>query len=159
MALQWLCCQPQVSRPESFCPFLTSIIGAKNWGLGGRAPPPPPPIIWMGCPPNNLLSWMKKCMFSCIPLKPWPFEFLWQAVFSDISKFKSKSNLVRRGYRIFWRGGGGGVMATRGGGWSAVIAPVGEKLLFEHTKFSATRGGWSPLPPPVSATVSDITSL
>ena len=28
-------------------------------------------------------------------------------------------------------------MATRGGG---VIAPVGEKLLFEHTKFSATRG-------------------
>ena len=44
------------------------------------------------------------------------------------------------------RGGGGGDGQggpLRGGG---VIAPVGEKLLFEHTKFSATRGG-SPLPP------------
>ena len=42
----------------------------------------------------------------------------------------------------------GGGMATRGGGWSGVIAPVGEKLLFEHTQFSATRGGggWSPPP-------------
>ena len=44
-------------------------------------------------------------------------------------------------------------------GWSGVIAPVGEKLLFEHTKFSATRGGGDhpyhhPHPPtPVSATV------
>ena len=61
---------------------------------------------------------------------------------------------ARRGYRIFWRGGGwsqGG-----GGGWSGVIAPVGEKLLFEHTKFSATRGGGGDHPyppPPVSATV------
>ena len=53
----------------------------------------------------------------------------------------------------FSEGGGGGVMATRGGGWSGVIAPVGEKLLFEHTKFSATRGGGGWSPPPVSATV------
>ena len=29
-----------------------------------------------------------------------------------------------------------------------MIAPVGEKLLFEHTKFSATRGGDHPYPPP-----------
>ena len=58
-------------------------------------------------------------------------------------------HVYRRGYRIFWRGGG--VMATRGGG---VIAPVGEKLLFEHTTFSATRGGDHPYhpTPPVSAT-------
>ena len=37
-----------------------------------------------------------------------------------------------------------------------MIAPVGEKLLFEHTKFSATRGGgdhpYHHPPPPVSAT-------
>ena len=44
----------------------------------------------------------------------------------------------------FSEGGGGGGGGDgqggplRGGG---VIAPVGEKLLFEHTKFSATRGG------------------
>ena len=38
----------------------------------------------------------------------------------------------------FSEGGGGGGDALRGRG---VIAPVGEKLLFEHTKFSATRGG------------------
>ena len=39
-----------------------------------------------------------------------------------------------------------------------MIAPVGEKLLFEHTKFSATRGGGDhPYHhhPPVSATVLD----
>ena len=44
----------------------------------------------------------------------------------------------------FSEGGGGGVMATGGGGG---IAPVGEKLLFEHTQFSATRGGIIPTPP------------
>ena len=35
-----------------------------------------------------------------------------------------------------------------------MIAPVGEKLLFEHTKFSAIRGGGviTPPPPPGSAT-------
>ena len=45
---------------------------------------------------------------------------------------------------------GRGVFSEGGGWWpqGGVIAPVGEKLLFEHTKFSATRGGgWSPLPP------------
>ena len=48
--------------------------------------------------------------------------------------------------------GGGGVTATRGG-WLGVIAPVGEKLLFEHTKFSATRGVITPTTTtPVSAT-------
>ena len=53
----------------------------------------------------------------------------------------------------FSEGGGGGDGHKGGGGWSGVIAPVGEKLLFEHTKFSATRGGGDhPYHPPVSAT-------
>ena len=51
----------------------------------------------------------------------------------------------------FCEGGGGGDGQggpLRGGG--GVIAPVGEKLLFEHTKFSATReGGDHPYPPPL----------
>ena len=51
----------------------------------------------------------------------------------------------RRGYRIFWRGGDGQGGPLRGGG---VIAPVGEKLLFEHIKFSATGGGDHPYHPP-----------
>ena len=44
------------------------------------------------------------------------------------------------------RGDGQGGGTARGG----VIAPVGEKLLFEHTQFSATRGGGviTPTPPP-----------
>ena len=33
-------------------------------------------------------------------------------------------------------------------GGGVMIAPVGEKLLIEHTKFSATRGGDHPYPPP-----------
>ena len=42
----------------------------------------------------------------------------------------------------FLKGGGDGQGGPlRGGG---VIAPVGEKFLFEHTKFSATRGGDHP---------------
>ena len=47
----------------------------------------------------------------------------------------------------FLKGGGGDSHGgpLRGGG---VIAPVGEKLLFEHTKFSATRGGDHPYHPP-----------
>ena len=54
----------------------------------------------------------------------------------------------------FSEGGGGGGDGHKGGGWSGVIAPVGEKLLFEHTKFSATRGGviTPTTTPPVSAT-------
>ena len=48
--------------------------------------------------------------------------------------------------------GGGGVTArgggAKGGGGGGVIAPVGEKLLFEHTKFSAIRGGGVITPPP-----------
>ena len=42
----------------------------------------------------------------------------------------------------FLKGGGegqGGPLRGGGGGW--VIAPVGEKLLFEHKQISATRGG------------------
>ena len=42
----------------------------------------------------------------------------------------------------FLKGGGG----AKGGG---VIAPVGEKLLFEHKKISATRGGDHPCKPPL----------
>ena len=54
----------------------------------------------------------------------------------------------------FSEGGGGAGGTAKGGG--GVIAPVGEKLLFEHTKFSATRGGGGdhpyhhhPLDPPL----------
>ena len=55
----------------------------------------------------------------------------------------------------FLKGGGGGDGHKGGWGVIGVIAPVGEKLLFGHTKFSATRGGGDPTlppPPPVSAT-------
>ena len=38
----------------------------------------------------------------------------------------------------FLKGGGG---EGQGGPLRGVIAPVGEKLLFEHTQISATRGG------------------
>ena len=46
-------------------------------------------------------------------------------------------NLIQARIQDFLKGGGGGD-GHKGGG---VIAPVGEKLLFEHTTFSATRGG------------------
>ena len=45
--------------------------------------------------------------------------------------------------------------------WGGVIAPVGEKLLFEHTQFSATRGGggdhpyYPPLDPPLGYIFTD----
>ena len=47
------------------------------------------------------------------------------------------------------------------GGGGGVIAPIGEKLLFEHTKFSATRGGvitpttHPPLDPPLGYIFTD----
>ena len=53
----------------------------------------------------------------------------------------------------FLKGGGGD---GQGGPLRGGIAPVGEKLLFEHTKFSATRGVGvitPTTPPPGSATV------
>ena len=54
----------------------------------------------------------------------------------------------------FSEGGGDG---HKGRG---VIAPVGEKLLFEHTKFSATMGGDLPRHhPPGSATASKVRKL
>ena len=76
---------------------------------------------------------------------PWPSS--WRpgghAPFPIRDKLKRTSPLLPI-FSLSLQHGQGGPL--RGGG---VIAPVGEKLLFEHTQFSATRGGgWSPLPPP-----------
>ena len=70
-----------------------------------------------------------------------------------MTRLDDDNDVLQARIQDFLKGGGGD--GHKGGGWSGVIAPVGEKLLFEHTKFSATKGGWSPLPhtPPVSATV------
>ena len=52
----------------------------------------------------------------------------------------------------FMKGAGGGERlggTAKGGG---VIAPVGEKLLFEHKIFSYKGGGGTPLDPPLTWT-------
>ena len=54
---------------------------------------------------------------------------------------------VHRQARIqdFLKGGG---VEGQGGAKGGGIAPVGEKLLFEHKKISATKGGDLPCHPP-----------
>ena len=53
-------------------------------------------------------------------------------------------NTIQARVQDFLKGGPGGTAKGRG-----VIAPVGEKLLFEHTTFSATRRGGGVITPKI----------